>query len=163
MNKFLDREPAVATAAAGAAVSWLLSFLVLHGVLTADQASTDTQVIAPIVAALIVMAIGFVIRRLVTPAGKWIAAHAGVELAAVEKVLTPQDLATISKLLEDKLGTTAVGLLDRIDEKLNTAAPVIGSAVARQLTKPAAKASPVKKATAKPMAAKKPAASISRK
>ena len=64
------REPALVASAAGAIVAYVLGLLVTHGVLTATQASAVTQQVAPMVASLLVMGLGALIRTRVTPVVK---------------------------------------------------------------------------------------------
>lgn len=67
---FLAKEPVVAAHLAAAAVGYVLTLLVTHGVITNTQASATAQQAIPLAAAALITAMGFVIRQFVTPAWK---------------------------------------------------------------------------------------------
>lgn len=69
-GSLLSNEPVLAAHAAGAVISYVLTLLVTHGVISTTSASSLTQDLAPPVAALFLFVIGLVVRRFVTPVAK---------------------------------------------------------------------------------------------
>ncbi len=67
-NRFVKSEPALAASAAFAVVGFVLTTLTTHGVITSEQASSFTKVIVPPVTAALIVAFGFVLRVVVSPA-----------------------------------------------------------------------------------------------
>lgn len=85
-NSFVKAEPAVAAHLSSAVVGYVVTFLVLHGVVTSTQSSAVTQVVAPLVASVLLVALGFLVRRVVSPVAKF---AERVEAAAKARVTAP--------------------------------------------------------------------------
>jgi hypothetical protein len=102
MSKFTDDEPVIATAVAGALLSAIGSVLVTHGVITNTQASADTKTFVPIVAAALVMALGFLARQFATPAKK-------VEsLLETSGLLSDADFSRVETIIEEQLSRVGI-------------------------------------------------------
>lgn len=102
MSKFTDDEPVIATAVAGALLSAIGSVLVTHGVITGTQASADTKTFVPIVAAALVMVMGFVARQFAAPAKKVEA------LLASSGLMSDADFARVEAIIADQLERVGV-------------------------------------------------------
>lgn len=70
-NKFISSEPVIAAHAAAAVVGYVLTALVTHGVITSDRASALTQQVLPAVTAVVLVGLGWLVRRAVSPAAKF--------------------------------------------------------------------------------------------
>ena len=95
MAKLIHDEPVLVTSAAGAVVSYALTALVTHGVITHTVASTLTQQLVPGVAAALMIGLGALTRRLVAPEAK--VRH----LLEVEGLLTDADFGRLQAILEE--------------------------------------------------------------
>jgi hypothetical protein len=85
-NSFIKAEPVIAAHGAAAVVGYILTALVTHGVITTDQASTVTQQVVPATTALFLLALGWLVRHLVSPAAKQ---AERVETAVAERLGAP--------------------------------------------------------------------------
>jgi hypothetical protein len=70
MASITKDEPVLVGSLSAAAVGYVLTFLVAHGVITDTQASTATQTFVPIVTAALIAGLGVLLRRFVSPASK---------------------------------------------------------------------------------------------
>lgn len=75
--KAIKSEPVFAAMTATAILSYVASFLVLHGVITSTQATATVQETVPGVTAVVIFLIGLVIRSVVTPALSEVEKYAG--------------------------------------------------------------------------------------
>lgn len=69
-NSFIKAEPVLAGHAGAAVLGYVGTLLVTHGVVTHSQASALTQQVLPAVVSLLLVGLGFLVRRFVTPTAK---------------------------------------------------------------------------------------------
>lgn len=98
MPQLRNDEPVLLTSLAGSGVAYVLGLLVTHGVITDVQASATTQQVVPLIASALVLALGWVARRFVTPAAKV------KTLLEREGLLTDADWSRLELLVHDELG-----------------------------------------------------------
>lgn len=121
MAQFRKDEPVLAVTGAFVVVNYVMSYLVLHGIITGAQASVNTQMLVPIVAAVMTAIAGIAARSLVTPAKKVEAAlqkHFGVSLDDLKEsvgVLAPNVAADVKTVLH----TVVTGLEDKISDSVS--------------------------------------------
>lgn len=102
MPKLHQDEPVLVVSAAGAVVSFVGTELVAHGVVAAKAWSSIEQTAVPPVAALFVLGLGVIARRLVTPWRKV------APILERDGLLTDADAARFEQLLTDKLAELGV-------------------------------------------------------
>lgn len=66
--KFVKAEPAIAASGAAAVVGYALTALTTHGVISGVRASSLSQALIPPSTAVMLLVLGFVLRRVVMPA-----------------------------------------------------------------------------------------------
>jgi hypothetical protein len=98
MPSFTKDEPVIVVAAAGAAVSYVGSALVAHGVIGDATLTSVEQTAVPIVAAGFVLLLGVIARSLVAPYAKV------KRLMEQAGLLSDTDFARMEALLDDKFG-----------------------------------------------------------
>jgi len=84
-NSLLKAEPIIAAHLAAAAVGYVLTLLVTHGVISSTQASAVAQQAISFATAVLIAGLGFLVRRFVTPTSK-VQALVDAELAKAQSV-----------------------------------------------------------------------------
>lgn len=82
-------EPVLVVSAVGAALGWISTFLVAHGVISSTHASTIVQAIGPTLVSVAALGFGVLVRKYVSPAVKVVEADAakfGLDLTGQPEV-----------------------------------------------------------------------------